>query len=130
MTIPEPILDSVRGYLMDVRGGSHTVANMRYFAENHEYGDPADIPDDWAELRDKDHVTKEMHAEVLWRAFKRAERAFLREVEDELNRQVGFRADNLTIEMCLGKGDDPKKVAGLILAEIFDRGPIQQLERE
>jgi len=130
MTIPESVLDSVRGYLMDVRGGSHTVANMRYFAENHEYGDASDIPDDWAELHDKAHVTKEMHAEVLWRAFKRAERKFLAEVEDELDRQMGFRADNLTIEMCLGKGDDPKKVAGLILAGLCDRGPIQQYERD
>lgn len=73
--IPEHILNAVRGYLMDIRSGSHTVGNMRYFASGRGGGGhPDDLPPSWAELPDDAHVTKSMHAEVLYRAFKRAER--------------------------------------------------------
>ena len=48
---------------------------MRYFASGRGGGGhPDDLPPSWAELPDDAHVTKSMHAEVLYRAFKRAER--------------------------------------------------------
>ena len=72
--IPEHILDSVRGYLIDVRTGSHTVGNMRCFAKRYVGCSESDIPESWDDLPDDTHVTKAMHAEVLYRAFKRAER--------------------------------------------------------
>ncbi|KQR22892.1 hypothetical protein [Deinococcus sp. Leaf326] len=65
-------LDAVRGYLIDVRSGSHTMGNLRHFANRHEHGDPSDIPECWAGTPDDAHVTKGMHAHVLWRAFRRA----------------------------------------------------------
>ncbi|GAA5503131.1 hypothetical protein Dxin01_02880 [Deinococcus xinjiangensis] len=70
----EQVLDSVRGWLI-FGNSDKSMRDLRHFAKRHENCEESDIPAGWAGLPDSTHVTKSMWAEVLYRAFKRAEGA-------------------------------------------------------
>lgn len=129
---PEPILDAVRGYVMELKP---TLGNWRFQAERFEGCDPSDIPEEWNGLGDSTHMTKSMRAEVLYRAFKRAERehasyvaAFRQSVETRLRLMAGWEGE-LTDEQILpyiAKGGTSDRVASRIFAEMMDGNVMTQ----
>ena len=70
--VPECILDSVRGWLI-FSEGPRDMKSLRFFVRRDPRCHESDVPLEWGELDDEAHVTKAMLAEVLYRAFKRAE---------------------------------------------------------
>lgn len=72
MTPPEYVLDGVRGWLI-FSEGPRDMKNLRFFVRRDPRCHESDVPSEWNALPDEAHVTKAMLAEVLYRAFRRAE---------------------------------------------------------